>query len=182
MSIILGTRRFGPLCGPSSTKLLQRASLKARKNEIISMHNITSLRYLKVQGVWLYLLCVKTNILEFLIGEELLGRMDFFNYWFSPCPCLKNSAGYIGSVDKLCRIRNLFINKRTAHVIIIYLTTNKFEFWAPIRKLLKIKSRIRETKNHSTDADSRTDTILERLCNLSAKEDKNNDYNWRRKN
>ena len=31
------------------------------------------------------------------------------------------------------------------------------------------KSRIRETKNLSTDADSRTDTILERLRDLSLK-------------
>ena len=30
-----------------------------------------------------------------------------------------------------------------------------------------IKSRIRETKNLSTDADNRTDTILERLRDLS---------------
>ena len=34
---------------------------------------------------------------------------------------------------------------------------------------LKKKSRIRETKNLSTDADSRTDTILERLQDLSKK-------------
>ena len=31
------------------------------------------------------------------------------------------------------------------------------------------KSRIRETKNLSTDADSRTDTVLERLRDLSKK-------------
>ena len=31
------------------------------------------------------------------------------------------------------------------------------------------KSRIRETKNLSTDADSRTDTILEKLHDLSLK-------------
>ena len=35
------------------------------------------------------------------------------------------------------------------------------------RKDLKKKSRIRETKNLSTDADSRTDTILERMRDLS---------------
>ena len=34
------------------------------------------------------------------------------------------------------------------------------------------KSRIRETKNLSTDAESRTDTILERLCDLSKKRKK----------
>ena len=34
------------------------------------------------------------------------------------------------------------------------------------------KSRIRETKNLSTDADSKTDTILERLHNLSKKKEK----------
>ena len=34
------------------------------------------------------------------------------------------------------------------------------------------KSRIRETKNLSTDADSRTDTIFERLIDLSEKKEK----------
>ena len=37
---------------------------------------------------------------------------------------------------------------------------------------LSQKSRIRETKNLSTDADSRTDTILERLRDLSLKQKK----------
>ena len=36
------------------------------------------------------------------------------------------------------------------------------------------KSRIRETKNLSTDADSRTDTILERLRDLSKKNNNKN--------
>ena len=35
--------------------------------------------------------------------------------------------------------------------------------------IVKEKSRIRETKHLSTDADSRTDTILERLRDLSKK-------------
>ena len=39
------------------------------------------------------------------------------------------------------------------------------------------KFRVRDTKNLSTDADSRTDTILERLHNLSLKEEENNDKN-----
>ena len=34
-------------------------------------------------------------------------------------------------------------------------------------KVIDKKSRIRETKNLSTDADSRTDTVLERLRDLS---------------
>ena len=40
------------------------------------------------------------------------------------------------------------------------------------RKKEKKKSRIRETKNLSTDADRRTDTILERLRDLSLKKNK----------
>ena len=38
-----------------------------------------------------------------------------------------------------------------------------------LNKKKKKKSRIRETKNLSTDADRRTDTILERLRDLSKK-------------
>ena len=37
---------------------------------------------------------------------------------------------------------------------------------------IKKKSRIRETSNHSTDADFRTDTILESLRDLSRKKEK----------
>ena len=40
-------------------------------------------------------------------------------------------------------------------------------------QILSKKSRIRETENLSTDADSRTDTIFERLHDLSKKEEKN---------
>ena len=40
-------------------------------------------------------------------------------------------------------------------------------------KVYNKKSRIRETKNLSTDADSRTDTILERLRDLSLTINKN---------
>ena len=36
-------------------------------------------------------------------------------------------------------------------------------------QIVTLKSRIRETKNLSTDADSRTVTILERLLDLSEK-------------
>ena len=38
--------------------------------------------------------------------------------------------------------------------------------------ILHTKIRITESKNLSTDADSRTDTILERLHDLSAKKEK----------
>ena len=38
------------------------------------------------------------------------------------------------------------------------------------------KSRIRETSNLSTDADRRTDTILERLRDLSKKKKKKKNY------
>ena len=40
------------------------------------------------------------------------------------------------------------------------------------RRIDEKKSRIRETKNLSTDADSRTDTILERLHDLLKKNKK----------
>ena len=41
-----------------------------------------------------------------------------------------------------------------------------------LRKSYYEKSRIRETSNLSTDADRRTDTILERLRDLSEEEEK----------
>ena len=43
-----------------------------------------------------------------------------------------------------------------------------FTEFTPCEKILNKKSWIRETKNLSTDADSRTNTILERLQDLSA--------------
>ena len=44
---------------------------------------------------------------------------------------------------------------------------------------IKKKSRIRETSNHSTDADFRTDTILESLRDLSRKKKKKKRVGWR---
>ena len=47
-------------------------------------------------------------------------------------------------------------------------------------ELCKKKSRIRETSNLSTDADRRTDTILERLRDLSQKNSHKKNNNWGR--
>ena len=49
---------------------------------------------------------------------------------------------------------------------IFYVSGKRYKY---VRKKLTKKFRIRETSNLSTDADRRTDTILERLRDLSKK-------------
>ena len=50
------------------------------------------------------------------------------------------------------------------HSFHLYLIIKQFIFFSVLLDIKK--SRIRETKNLSTDADSRTDTVLERLRDL----------------
>ena len=60
----------------------------------------------------------------------------------------------------------------TTRTLTITLTTHKIHYSSITTQKFSKKSRIRETSNLSTDADRRTDTILESLRDLSKKERK----------
>ena len=80
----------------------------------------------------------------------------------------------IGSVDLVAFPKNGQIHMVGLRLSVKDYKANKKlrHFKPPIHNMFSEKSRIRETKNLSTDADSRTDNIFERLHDVSQKRKK----------
>ena len=88
-------------------------------------------------------------------------QFQAFHYSSPQIPPLKKNIGLTPLHQRFCGPQKKRKKKIHSPQTIFLTLSNKIFFW-----IVKKKSCIRETSTLSTDADSRTDTILERLCRV----------------